>query len=92
MYNKKAICCVFSWLARTDPADVARVESKTLISTPDKNDTIPTPKDGVEGTLGHWISPDDLDAAIQERFPGTMKGELNGTPTFITKKKSPESL
>lgn len=40
------------WLARTDPADVARVESKTVISTPNRADTVPTPKDGVKGTLG----------------------------------------
>ena len=40
------------WLARTDPADVARVESKTVISTPNRADTVPTTKNGVKGTLG----------------------------------------
>uniref|UniRef100_H2YVR8 phosphoenolpyruvate carboxykinase (GTP) n=1 Tax=Ciona savignyi TaxID=51511 RepID=H2YVR8_CIOSA len=29
------------------------------------------------GTLGHWISPDNLETAIQERFPGCMKGGLD---------------
>lgn len=62
------------WLASTDPADVARVESKTVISTPDKRDTVPTPRDGVKGTLGNWMSPQDMDTAFQERFPGCMKG------------------
>jgi len=62
------------WLTKTDPRDVARVESKTFICTPKKNDTIPTPRDGVKGTLGNWISPQDMDKAIEERFPGCMRG------------------
>jgi len=37
------------WLAKTDPKDVARVESKTVICTESENETIPTPADGVEG-------------------------------------------
>ena len=64
------------FLARTDPKDVARVESKTVISTPDKTETIPEPAEGVKGTLGHWMSPAELDSAIQERFPGCMKGRI----------------
>ncbi|XP_012147354.2 phosphoenolpyruvate carboxykinase [GTP] isoform X2 [Megachile rotundata] len=63
------------WLARTNPADVARVEKRTFISTESKRDTIPTPRDGVTGELGNWISPDDMDKAILERFPGCMKGK-----------------
>jgi phosphoenolpyruvate carboxykinase (GTP) len=63
------------WYATTDPADVARVESKTVISTSNKSDTIPTPKEGVEGKLGAWMSPDDLDKALKDRFPGCMKGK-----------------
>jgi len=62
------------WLVRTDPADVARVESKTVISMPDKSQVIPTPKAGVQGKLGHYMSPEELDAAIAERFPSCMKG------------------
>jgi len=62
------------WLVRTDPADVARVESKTVIATKNKRDTIPTPKDGVKGTLGNWMSPEELQKALDERFPGCMKG------------------
>lgn len=42
------------WLARTDPADVARVESKTVISTAKRTDTVPTPKDGITGSLGTY--------------------------------------
>lgn len=62
------------WLARTNPADVARVEKCTSISTDCKRDTIPTPRNGVTGELGNWISPVDMDKAILERFPGCMKG------------------
>jgi len=68
--NKHENC----YLARTDPADVARVESKTFICTPRREDTIPTPRDGVKGTLGNWISPEDLQKAWDERFPGCMRG------------------
>lgn len=62
------------WLARTDPADVARVESLTFMCTPNKSDTIPIPKEGVKGMLGNWISPGDMEKAFNERFPGCMKG------------------
>ncbi|XP_045583740.1 LOW QUALITY PROTEIN: phosphoenolpyruvate carboxykinase, cytosolic [GTP] [Procambarus clarkii] len=62
------------WLARTDPGDVARVESKTFIVTKDRRETIPTPKEGVKGLLGNWMSPEDLKSAVQERFPGCMAG------------------
>lgn len=62
------------WLARTNPADVARVESKTFICTARREQAIPTPKEGVKGTLGNWISPEDYETAIRSRFPGCMKG------------------
>lgn len=62
------------WLARTNPADTARVESKTFICTENKNETIPTPKDGIKGTLGNWMSPTDMDVAVKERFTGCMRG------------------
>ncbi|XP_015588869.1 phosphoenolpyruvate carboxykinase [GTP] [Cephus cinctus] len=62
------------WLAKTNPADVARVESRTFISTDSKSETIPTPQKGVKGTLGNWISPEGMNQAVLERFPGCMKG------------------
>ncbi|XP_011495751.1 PREDICTED: phosphoenolpyruvate carboxykinase [GTP]-like [Ceratosolen solmsi marchali] len=62
------------WLARTNPADVARVESRTFISTCDGKETIPTPRNGIKGTLGNWIAPGDMDKAVLERFPNCMKG------------------
>ncbi|XP_067005822.1 phosphoenolpyruvate carboxykinase [GTP] isoform X2 [Anabrus simplex] len=62
------------WLARTNPADVARVESRTYICTRDRRETIPNTKPGVKGVLGNWMSPEDMDLAIQQRFPGCMRG------------------
>ena len=63
-----------SWLARTDPADVARVESRTLVVTKRKQEAITTPKSGIQGALGNWMSMEQWKAAIQERFPGCMTG------------------
>lgn len=62
------------WLARTNPADTARVESKTFICTDKKSETIPTPKNGVIGGLGNWMSPNDMDIAVKERFNSCMTG------------------
>ena len=63
-----------SWLTRTDPADVARVESRTVISTTRREDTIPTPKEGVKGLLGNWMSPEEIETQFNDRYPGCMKG------------------
>ena len=68
------------FLARTDPKDVARVESKTVICSKKKIETIPEPAEGVTGQLGYWISPEELDAKIHTLFPGAMKGDW-----FITR-------
>ncbi|XP_060526735.1 phosphoenolpyruvate carboxykinase [GTP]-like isoform X2 [Cylas formicarius] len=62
------------WLARTNPADTARVESKTFICTENQSETIPTPKEGVKGALGHWIAPTNMEVAVKERFTGCMRG------------------
>jgi len=62
------------YLARTDPKDVARVESKTVISTPERLESVPPTADGVAGRLGHWMAPNQLDAKVQELFPGCMRG------------------
>ncbi|KAK9875339.1 hypothetical protein WA026_007736 [Henosepilachna vigintioctopunctata] len=61
------------WLARTNPADTARVESKTFICTEKKSDTIPTPEEGVKGSLGNWMSPEHMDKEVIARFTGCMK-------------------
>jgi phosphoenolpyruvate carboxykinase (GTP) len=62
------------FIVRTDPADVARVESKTVVSSNEMTDTVPKPKPGVEGKLGIWMSVPDLEKGLKERFTGCMKG------------------
>ena len=68
------VIVTYSWLCRTDPADVARVESKTVICTENKRDTVPITGYGVRGVLGKWISPKNMETAYMERFPHCMKG------------------
>ncbi|XP_076469780.1 phosphoenolpyruvate carboxykinase [GTP]-like [Babylonia areolata] len=65
-----------SYLCRTDPEDVARVEAKTFICTEDKYETVPHVREGVAGILGHWISPGDLKEELNDRFPGCMSGRM----------------
>uniref|UniRef100_A0A672T4A3 phosphoenolpyruvate carboxykinase (GTP) n=1 Tax=Sinocyclocheilus grahami TaxID=75366 RepID=A0A672T4A3_SINGR len=62
------------WLARTDPKDVARVESKTVIVTKDQRDTIPIPTGGAKSQLGSWMSEENFQKAREDRFPGCMAG------------------
>ena len=62
------------FLAKTDPKDVARVESRTFICTENREDSIPTPRNGCTGRLGNWISPYELDMRVKNLFPGSMKG------------------
>ncbi|XP_018597784.1 phosphoenolpyruvate carboxykinase, cytosolic [GTP] [Scleropages formosus] len=64
------------WLARTDPRDVARVESKTVIVTQEQRDTVPSPRGGASSQLGRWMSQDEFDKAMNLRFPGCMKGRV----------------
>ncbi|NWU16712.1 PCKGC protein, partial [Cephalopterus ornatus] len=61
------------WLALTDPRDVARIESKTVIITQEQRDTTPMPKTGIS-QLGRWMSEEDFEKAFNTRFPGCMQG------------------
>ncbi len=65
------MCC--SYVCRTDPKDVARVESKTWMCTEDKYQTVPHTMPGVVCTLGKWCSPEDAAAAL-ENYKGCMAG------------------
>jgi len=54
-----------SFLFRSDPSDVARVEARTYISYPDKEQAGPT---------NNWIHPDELKPIMLDLYKGCMKG------------------
>lgn len=61
------------WLARTDPRDVARVESRTFICTRNKHDVIPRGAQQ-QGSLGNWMHVDELDQRIRKLMSNCMAG------------------
>ncbi len=56
---------------------MARVEKQTFVCTEKKEDAVPTPREGVESKLGNWKSPADMDAELEHKFPGCMRGEVS---------------
>ena len=54
-----------SFLARSNPSDVARVESRTFIATEGEDGAGPT---------NNWRDPAELKAEMREHFSGSMKG------------------
>jgi phosphoenolpyruvate carboxykinase (GTP) len=54
-----------SFLFRSQPSDVARVEARTYISTAKREDAGPT---------NNWIAPEELKATMKGLFDGCMKG------------------
>jgi phosphoenolpyruvate carboxykinase (GTP) len=54
-----------SFLFRTDPSDVARVEDRTFISTTAKDDAGPT---------NNWLPPDALKEKMRSLYQGCMQG------------------
>lgn len=61
------------YLCRTDPKDVARVESKTWIVTPNKFDTVTHTVNAVP-VMGQWMSPESFETESKIRFSGCMAG------------------